>query len=82
MKTIFTLVEGPQLTFPSTNLIIILGMMQVGKKIPFDDPTVMNGVRAVYILSNVLIVTIFYYIQMKINANKGLFFQTHPVYKS
>ena len=60
-----------QLILSSTNLIIILGMMQVGKKIPFDDPTVMNGVRALYILSNVLIVTVFYYIQMKINANKG-----------
>ncbi|KAF5600555.1 phosphate transporter [Fusarium pseudoanthophilum] len=38
----------------STNLIIILGMMQVSKRVPFDDPFVLNAVRAVYLASSVL----------------------------
>ena len=55
----------------STNLIIILGMMQVSKKIPFDDPQVLLGVRVLYVVSNLIIVGIYLYIQMKINAKKG-----------
>ncbi|KAG5797654.1 hypothetical protein H9Q69_003320 [Fusarium xylarioides] len=38
----------------STNLIIILGMMQVSKRVPFDDPFVLNVVRAVYLASSAL----------------------------
>ena len=30
-------------------------MMQVSKKIPFEDPNVLMGVRALYIVSNLLI---------------------------
>ena len=55
----------------STNLIIILGMMQVSKKIPFDDPQVLMGVRGLYILSNLIIAGIYLYVQTKINAKKG-----------
>ena len=51
--------------------MIILGMMQVSKKIPFDDPQVLMGVRALYIVSNVIIVAIYLYIQSKINSKKG-----------
>ncbi|KAF5016107.1 hypothetical protein F66182_12317, partial [Fusarium sp. NRRL 66182] len=29
-----------------TNLVVILGMMQVSKRIPFDNPDVLLGVRA------------------------------------
>ncbi|KAL8829120.1 MAG: hypothetical protein Q9170_006310 [Blastenia crenularia] len=54
-----------------TNLIIILGMMQVSKKIPFDDPQVLMGVRLLYIVSNLIIAGIYLYIQNKINAKKG-----------
>ncbi|KIV93699.1 hypothetical protein B0A52_02140 [Exophiala mesophila] len=55
-----------------TNLAIILGMMQVSKRIPFDDPTVLNGVRALYICSNLIIVALYYYIGMKIKSKRDL----------
>ncbi|KAJ2979542.1 hypothetical protein NUW58_g7176 [Xylaria curta] len=55
-----------------TNLIIILGMMQVSKKIPFEDPTVLNGVRALYIGSNILIAAIYGYVLLQINKKKDL----------
>ena len=47
-------------------------MMQVSKKIPFEDPQVLLGVRAFYILSNILILGIYFYIQTKINKKKGI----------
>ena len=46
--------------------------MQVSKKIPFDDPQVLMGVRALYIVSNLIIVGIYLYLQQKINAKKGI----------
>ncbi|KAI2622621.1 putative phosphate transporter [Xylaria nigripes] len=55
-----------------TNLIIILGMMQVSKKVPFEDPTVLNGVRALYIASNVIIAAIYGYVLLQINKKKDL----------
>ncbi|RDA94667.1 hypothetical protein CP533_2474 [Ophiocordyceps camponoti-saundersi (nom. inval.)] len=55
-----------------TNLIIILGMMQVSKRIPFDDPTVLNGVRGVYIASNILIGLIYLFIHVQINKKKDM----------
>jgi len=55
-----------------TNLVIILVMMQVSKKVPFDDPLVLNVVRGAYIASNVIIVGIYLYVQMIINKKKDL----------
>ncbi|CAD6591235.1 MAG: hypothetical protein ASARMPREDX12_005040 [Alectoria sarmentosa] len=55
-----------------TNLVIILGMMQVSKKIPFEDPQVLLGVRVLYVVSNLIILGIYFYMQMKINAKKDL----------
>lgn len=46
-------------------------MMQVSKRIPFDDPTTLNAVRCVYIGSNVLIAMIYLYIQATITKKKG-----------
>jgi hypothetical protein len=54
-----------------TNIIIILGMMQVSKKIPFDDPNVLNACRALYIASNLIIVCVYVYVQAQINKKKG-----------
>ena len=54
-----------------TNLVIILGMMQVSKRIPLEDPNVLNIVRAVYILSNVIILSIYAYVHFLINKKKG-----------
>lgn len=56
----------------STNLAVILLSMQASKRIPFDDPTVLNGIRAMYVLSNLIIAGIYFYIQTKINAKKGV----------
>lgn len=47
-------------------------MMQLAKKVPFEDPQVLMGVRALYILSNVLILGLYLYTQAKINAKKGM----------
>lgn len=46
-------------------------MMQVSKKIPFEDPQVLNLVRGAYILSNVIIAGIYLYTMQQINKKKG-----------
>lgn len=45
--------------------------MQISKKIPFDDPSVLNGVRILYIVSNIVIAGIYFYVQMQINKKNG-----------
>jgi len=49
----------------------MLFFMQLSKKVPFDDPTVLNGVRAAYVLSNLIILGVYLYVGSKINAKKG-----------
>lgn len=46
-------------------------MMQVSKKIPFDDENVLWGVRGLYLLSNAIIACLYLYVQSKINTKKG-----------
>jgi len=55
-----------------TNLVIILVMMQVSKKIPFDDPKILLAVRVTYVISNLIIVGIYYYIGLQINKKKDM----------
>lgn len=45
--------------------------MQISKKIPFDDPNVLNGVRALYIVSNIIIAGVYFYVQAQINKKNG-----------
>lgn len=59
------------LTRCRTNLVIILGMMQVSKKIPMEDPDTMNLIRAGYLLSNAIIIAIYAYTHYVINKKKG-----------
>lgn len=60
------------LTFVNrTNLAIILVMMQVSKKIPFDNPDVLLGVRTLYIATNIAIAALYYYIYTIILQKKG-----------
>lgn len=47
-------------------------MMQLAKKVPFEDPQVLMLVRGMYILSNVIILGIYLYTQAKINGKKGM----------
>lgn len=54
-----------------TNLAIILGMMQVSKKIPFEDPNVLLGVRILYVVSNLLIFGLYFYVGTLIKSKKG-----------
>jgi hypothetical protein len=56
----------------STNLVIILVMMQASKKIPFEDPMVLMGVRGLYVLSNIIIFGIYMYVKMQIDKKKGM----------
>ena len=51
--------------------------MQLSKKIPFDDPNVLNGVRALYVFSNVLILGIYLYVQQQINRKRGMSMRFH-----
>jgi hypothetical protein len=55
-----------------TNILIILAMMQVSKRIPFENPDVLNGVRALYVASNLIIAAIYIYVQAQINKKKDM----------
>nr|POE56774.1 srp-independent targeting protein 3 [Quercus suber] len=55
-----------------TNLVIVLVMMQASKKIPWEEEWVLNGVRAMYILSNVLILSVYLYTKMQIDKKKDM----------
>lgn len=56
-----------------SNLAVILGMMQVAKRIPFDDPNILNLVRLGYILSNVIIAAAYFYIGVLVKRKNGLY---------
>lgn len=47
-------------------------MMQLAKKIPFEDPQVLLLVRGLYILSNVIIAAVYLYTQAQISKKKGM----------
>lgn len=55
-----------------SNLVIMLVMMQVSKKIPFEDPTVLVAVRALYIASNVFIFALYFWTKSKIEKKNDL----------
>jgi hypothetical protein len=54
-----------------TNLAIIVVMMQLAKKVPFDNPDVLMLVRGIYILSNVIILGLYLYTQAQIKKKNG-----------
>ena len=45
--------------------------MQVSNKVAFEDPNVLMGVRALYVVSNLIIAGIYLYVQAQINKKKG-----------
>ncbi len=55
----------------STNLVIILFLVQLAKKIPMEDPNVVNGFRALYVLSNLVVMGIYFYCKLQIDKKNG-----------
>lgn len=53
-------------------------MMQASKKVPFEDPNVLNGVRALYVVSNIIIAAIYFYVKLQIDKKKGMPPSTQP----
>lgn len=54
------------------NLVIMLGMNQLAKKIPFEDENVLNGARAAYVLSNLIILGIYLYVRSVVTKKNDL----------
>ncbi|KAG1842509.1 inorganic phosphate transporter [Suillus subalutaceus] len=48
------------------NIVISLGAMQVARRIPFDDPEVLNYVRIGYVTSQVIIMGAYFYVSYKV----------------
>ncbi|KAF9230347.1 inorganic phosphate transporter [Melanogaster broomeanus] len=48
------------------NMMLSLGAMQVARRIPFDDPVVLNYVRLGYIASQVIILGAYFYVSYKV----------------
>jgi hypothetical protein len=48
------------------NLVISLAVMQVARKIPFEDPDVLNYVRIGYVTAQVVILGVYYYVSTTI----------------
>ncbi|CAE7162922.1 unnamed protein product [Rhizoctonia solani] len=51
-----------------TNLMVSLGAMQVARRIPFDDPEVLQYVRFGYIAAQVICLATFFYVSYKVKA--------------
>ena len=52
----------------------MLGMMQLSKQIPVEEPNVLLGIRVIYVLSNLIIFGVYLYMHMQINKKKGICF--------
>ncbi|KAG2363824.1 hypothetical protein BDR07DRAFT_1450554 [Suillus spraguei] len=48
------------------NIVISLGAMQVARRIPFDDPEVLNYVRIGYVASQVVIMGAYFFVSYKV----------------
>ncbi|WRT65902.1 uncharacterized protein IL334_002853 [Kwoniella shivajii] len=55
-----------------SNLVISLGAMQVARKIPMDDPKIINYLRIGYVASQVISLAIYYFITLKIRRKNDL----------
>jgi Ca2+/Na+ antiporter len=53
------------------NLAIVLGAMQISKRIDWEDQTVLTNIRIMYIASNVIMFSIFAYIYLQIQKKAG-----------
>ncbi|KAG6369877.1 inorganic phosphate transporter [Boletus reticuloceps] len=48
------------------NIVISLGAMQIARRIPFDDPLVLNYVRLGYVLSQIIIMGTYFFVSYKV----------------
>ncbi|KAJ3558356.1 hypothetical protein NM688_g979 [Phlebia brevispora] len=48
------------------NLVVSIVAMQLARKIPFDDPQVLTIVRIVYVVTQVVVLGVYYYVSAKI----------------
>ncbi|WVQ97026.1 hypothetical protein IAU59_004136 [Kwoniella sp. CBS 9459] len=55
-----------------TNLAISLGAMQVARRIPMEDPTVLTYLRIGYVASQVISLLVYYYVTLKIRKKNDL----------
>jgi len=51
-----------------SNLVISLGAMQVARKIPFEDPVVLNYVRIAYAVTQLVTLSVYFYTSYKIKG--------------
>jgi len=55
-----------------SNLAIVLFLVQVAKKIPMEDPNVLNICRGVYVFSNLIILGLYFYSKLQIDKKNDL----------
>ncbi|OJJ78779.1 PHO88 family protein [Aspergillus glaucus CBS 516.65] len=53
-------------------MAVILVMMQLAKKIPFENPEILMLVRGLYVLSNLIILSIYLFTQKKVTTKKDM----------
>ncbi|TFY79714.1 hypothetical protein EWM64_g4296 [Hericium alpestre] len=53
---------------PIQQLAISLGVMQVARKVPFEDPEILHYVRIGYIVSQLIILAMYFYVSQKIKS--------------
>jgi len=58
-----------------TNIAIILGSMQLSKRLDWEDKNLLTNIRILYLTSNVIIFALFAYIYIQIQKKAG----THPL---
>jgi Ca2+/Na+ antiporter len=56
------------------NLAIILGSMQLSKRINWEDKSVLTNIRLMYLASNVIVFALFFYIYTRIQKKSGILY--------
>jgi hypothetical protein len=50
-----------------TQMVLSLGLMQLGKKIPFENPQVLDYVRIGYVTAQVIALGVLYFTSVKVS---------------
>ena len=54
-----------------TNLAIILGSMQLSKRLDWEDKQLLTNIRLLYLASNIIVFSLFAYIYTQIQKKQG-----------